>query len=37
VWIEAKEAFEAVLERTTIADLVEREAGARRGPAMYYI
>ena len=37
VWIEAKEAAEAVLGGTTIADLVEREASARRGSAMYYI
>lgn len=37
VWIEAKEAVEGVLARTTIADLVEREERARRTAAMYYI
>lgn len=37
VWIEAKEAVETVLANTTIADLAEREARARRGAAMYYI
>ena len=36
VWIEAVEAVRAVLGRTTIADVAEREAEARRAP-MYYI
>jgi len=37
IWFEANEALEAVLAGTTIADLAEREAGARPGSAMYYI
>ena len=37
VWIEAKEALEGVLGRTTIAALLERERRVRERPAMYYI
>jgi Rrf2 family protein len=37
VWIEAKQALEEVLGRTTIAGLLERERRARARPAMYYI
>lgn len=37
VWAQAAQAVEAVLAGTTIADLVEREQAARRGPAMYHI
>jgi Rrf2 family protein len=37
VWIEAKQALEEVLGRTTIAVLLERERRARARPAMYYI
>jgi Rrf2 family protein len=37
VWIEARQALENVLGRTTIAALLERERRARERPAMYYI
>lgn len=36
VWVEAAEAVKAVLARTTIADIAEREA-REAGAAMYYI
>ena len=37
VWIEAKEAVDDVLARTSIAELLERERRVRRRPGMYYI
>jgi Rrf2 family protein len=37
VWIEARQALEEVLGRTTITGLLERERRARARPAMYYI
>lgn len=37
VWIEARQALEDVLGRTTITALLERERRARERPAMYYI
>ena len=37
IWLEVKDAVETVLAGTSIADLAEREAAARRGTAMYYI
>jgi Rrf2 family protein len=37
VWLEAKDAIEAVLRKTTIADLLAREERMRDRSTMYYI